>query len=55
MNALLPAHSRFGGSGAARVLGCPASVGFIEKVPPSCASPPHTLSAALRSIRLWPV
>ena len=34
MNAPLePAHSPFGGSVAARVLGCPASVGFIEKVP----------------------
>jgi hypothetical protein len=28
-----PAHSRFGGSIAARVLRCPASVGFVEKVP----------------------
>jgi Protein of unknown function (DUF2800) len=28
-----PAHSPFGGSAAARVLGCPASVRFIEKVP----------------------
>ena len=28
-----PAHSRFGGSGAARVLRCSASVGFVEKVP----------------------
>jgi len=34
MNALLaPAHSRFGGSVAARVLRCPASVGLVEKVP----------------------
>jgi uncharacterized protein DUF2800 len=34
MNAPLePAHSPFGGSVAARVLGCPASVGFIAKVP----------------------
>src|SRR5262249_9690307 len=28
-----PAHSRFGGSSAGRVLRCPASVGLIEKVP----------------------
>jgi hypothetical protein len=28
-----PAHSPFGGSVAARVLGCPASVGLTEKVP----------------------
>ena len=28
-----PAHSRFGGSVAARVLRCPASVGLVEKVP----------------------
>jgi hypothetical protein len=28
-----PAHSVFGGSLAARVLNCPASVGFVEKVP----------------------
>jgi hypothetical protein len=34
MNApLTPAHSRFGGSVAARVLRCPASVGLTEKVP----------------------
>ena len=34
MNAPLePAHSPFGGSVAARVLSCPASVGFIAKVP----------------------
>ena len=34
MNAPLePAHSPFGGSVAARVLRCPASVGLIEKVP----------------------
>jgi Protein of unknown function (DUF2800) len=34
MNALLePAHSPFGGSVAARVLRCPASVGLSEKVP----------------------
>src|SRR6476646_6307366 len=34
MNAPLePAHSRFGGSAAARVLRCPASVGLVEKVP----------------------
>ena len=34
MNAPLePAHSPFGGSAAARVLRCPASVGLIEKVP----------------------
>ena len=33
MNAPLePAHSPFGGSVAARVLRCPASVGLIEKV-----------------------
>jgi hypothetical protein len=29
----VPAHSRFGGSTAARVLRCPASVGLVEKVP----------------------
>jgi hypothetical protein len=35
MNAPLePAHSRFGGSVAARVLHCPASVGAVAKVPP---------------------
>jgi hypothetical protein len=35
MNApLAPAHSPFGGSVAARVLRCPASVGLVEKVPP---------------------
>jgi hypothetical protein len=35
MNAPLePAHSQFGGSVAARVLNCPASVKLIEKVPP---------------------
>jgi hypothetical protein len=35
MNAPLePAHSPFGGSVAARVLRCPASVGLVEKVPP---------------------
>jgi hypothetical protein len=28
-----PAHSRFGGSVATRVLRCPASVGLVEKVP----------------------
>jgi hypothetical protein len=28
-----PAHSRFGGSVAARILRCPASVGLVEKVP----------------------
>jgi uncharacterized protein DUF2800 len=28
-----PVHSRFGGSVAARVLHCPASVGFVAKVP----------------------
>jgi hypothetical protein len=28
-----PAHSRFGGSVAGRVLNCPASVGLVEKVP----------------------
>src|SRR5262249_60458559 len=34
MNAPLePGHSPFGGSSAARVLRCPASVGLIEKVP----------------------
>jgi hypothetical protein len=34
MNALLePAHSPFGGSVAARVLRCPASVGLVAKVP----------------------
>jgi hypothetical protein len=35
MNAPLidPAHSKFGGSVAARVLRCPASVGLVEKVP----------------------
>ena len=34
MNAPLePAHSPFGGSVAARVLRCPASVGLVEKVP----------------------
>jgi hypothetical protein len=33
MNAPLPAHSPFGGSVAARVLGCPASVDLITKVP----------------------
>jgi hypothetical protein len=29
----LPAHSPFGGSVAARILRCPASVGLVEKVP----------------------
>jgi hypothetical protein len=33
MNAPLPAHSPFGGSVAARVLRCPASIGLVEKVP----------------------
>ena len=33
MNAPLSAHSPFGGSGAARILRCPASVGLTEKVP----------------------
>jgi len=33
MNALEPAHSRFGGSSAARVLGCPGSVRRVEQVP----------------------
>jgi hypothetical protein len=34
MNApLAPAHSRFGGSVAARILRCPGSVGLVEKVP----------------------
>jgi Protein of unknown function (DUF2800) len=33
MNVAEPAHSRFGGSVAARVLRCPASVGLVEKVP----------------------
>ena len=33
MNALAPAHSPFGGSGAARVLRCSASVRLIERVP----------------------
>jgi hypothetical protein len=33
MNASLPVHSPFGGSVAARILGCPASVGLVEKVP----------------------
>ena len=33
MNAMLPAHSPFGGSVAARVLRCPASVGLVAKVP----------------------
>jgi hypothetical protein len=28
-----PAHSPFGGSVAARILRCPASVGLVEKVP----------------------
>ena len=32
-NSFEPAHSPFGGSVAARVLRCPASVGFVEKVP----------------------
>jgi hypothetical protein len=43
MSALLdyaePAHSRFGGSGAARILNCPASVGLIEKVPAHLRKP----------------
>jgi hypothetical protein len=30
---LAPAHASFGGSVAARVLRCPASVGLVEKVP----------------------
>jgi hypothetical protein len=30
---LEPAHSKFGGSVATRVLRCPASVGLVEKVP----------------------
>src|SRR6266436_312690 len=33
MNPAEPAHSPFGGSVAARVLRCPASVGLVEKVP----------------------
>jgi Protein of unknown function (DUF2800) len=33
MKAAEPAHSPFGGSVAARVLRCPASVGLVEKVP----------------------
>jgi hypothetical protein len=33
MNLAEPAHSPFGGSVAARVLRCPASVGLVEKVP----------------------
>ena len=33
MNLAEPAHSPFGGSIAARVLRCPASVGLVEKVP----------------------
>jgi hypothetical protein len=33
MNAIEPAHSRFGGSVAAGILRCPASVGLVEKVP----------------------
>jgi uncharacterized protein DUF2800 len=33
MSALEPAHSPFGGSVAARVLQCPASVGLVAKVP----------------------
>jgi hypothetical protein len=34
MNASLePVHSPFGGSVAARILGCPASVGLVAKVP----------------------
>jgi hypothetical protein len=34
MNAPLePAHSRFGGSVATRILRCPASVGLVEQVP----------------------
>jgi hypothetical protein len=34
VNIAEPAHSPFGGSVAARVLRCPASVGLVEKVPP---------------------
>jgi Protein of unknown function (DUF2800) len=37
---LEPAHSRFGGSVAARVLNCPASVCLIEKVPAHLRKPP---------------
>jgi hypothetical protein len=33
VNAIEPAHSPFGGSVAARVLHCPASVSLVEKVP----------------------
>jgi Protein of unknown function (DUF2800) len=35
-----PAHSQFGGSVATRVLRCPASIGFIEKVPAHLRKPP---------------
>ena len=35
----MTAHSPFGGSVAARVLGCPASVGLIAKVPANLRKP----------------
>ena len=40
MNVAPAQHSQFGGSSAARVLRCPASVGLIEKVPPHLRKPP---------------
>ena len=56
MNAPLePAHSPFGGSVAARVLRCPASVGLVEKVPAHLRKVFEPMpSGARRSIRQWP-
>jgi Protein of unknown function (DUF2800) len=42
---LEPAHSPFGGSVAARVLNCPASVRLIEKVPAHLRKPPSAYAA----------
>ena len=55
MNAPLePAHSPFGGSVAARVLRCPASVGLVEKVPAHLRKILQPMPiAARRSMRRW--
>src|SRR5262249_41329383 len=44
-----PAHSPFGGSVAWRVLHCPASVHWVEKVPAHLRRPSATRHAAARS------
>ena len=36
---IAPAHSQFGGSVASRILGCPASVGLIAKLPANLRKP----------------